>query len=144
MAFDPATGALWAGDVGQGAAEEVDVIRRGANYGWNVVEGDRCYRPSTGCDRTGFTAPVLSYDHSGARCSITGGVVYRGSRVPEIAGAYLYADICSGEVWAIRADAPGTPVRVASVTNLTSFGVDAAGEVIATVFNQPLRRLVSP
>ncbi|MSQ31157.1 MAG: glucose sorbosone dehydrogenase [Dehalococcoidia bacterium] len=144
MAFDQATGALWTGDVGQGEIEEVDVIRRGANYGWNVVEGDRCYRPSTGCDRTGFTPPVATYDHGGGRCSITGGVVYRGTRAPEIAGAYLYADLCSGEVWAVRADPPGTPVRIASVSNLTSFGLDAAGEVVVASFNQLLRRLVSP
>ncbi len=144
MAFDPSTGALWAGDVGQDSVEEVDVIRRGTNYGWSVTEGDRCYRPVIGCDRTGFAPPVTTYDHGGGRCSITGGVVYRGTRVPEIAGAYLFADLCSGDVWAIRADSPGVPVKIASVSNLTSFGLDAAGEILVTSFNQPLRRLVSP
>lgn len=148
MAFDAATGALWAGDVGQGAVEEVDVVQRGGNYGWSIVEGDRCYRPAQGCNRDGLTPPLASYDHGGGRCSITGGVVYRGRRVPEIAGAYLYADFCSGDVWAIRADAPAapaTPVRIASgVANLAAFGVDGAGEVYLLAFGQPLRQIVSP
>ena len=145
MAFDPVGGALWAGDVGQGAVEEVDIVQRGANYGWSVVEGGSCYKPASGCDRTGLTSPVLTYDHAGGRCSITGGYVYRGTKVPEIAGAYIYGDLCSGEIWAVRADSPGTPVRIASgPKSLTSFGIDPAGELYVLAIGQPIRRLVSP
>ncbi|MGE3857833.1 MAG: sorbosone dehydrogenase family protein [Dehalococcoidia bacterium] len=145
MAFDPATGALWAGDVGQGAVEEIDLIRSGGNYGWNIMEGDRCYRPSSGCDRGGLIAPVVTYAHESGRCSIVGGYVYHGSAVPEIAGAYVYGDTCSGEIWAVNAASPGTPVRIATgARNMTSFGLDAAGEVLVLTFGQPIRRLVSP
>ena len=144
MAFDPTTGGLWAGDVGQNAVEEIDVMAGGGNFGWNIVEGDRCHRPSSGCDRTGLTPPVLVYTHVEGRCSVVGGVVYRGSRVPEIAGAYLYGDTCSGEVWAVNADNPRSPVRIASgVPGLSSFGVDADGEVVLLAFGQPIRRIAS-
>ena len=144
MSFDSATGWLWAGDVGQDAVEEIDVIGRGANFGWNVVEGDRCYRPSTGCDRTGFTPPVIAYAHAEGRCSIVGGVVYRGARVPEIAGAYLYGDTCSGEVWAVNAANPRNPVRIATGARaLASFGIDADGEVTLLAFGQSIRRITS-
>ena len=145
MSFDASTGALWAGDVGQGAVEEIDLITRGANYGWSRVEGDRCFKPTTNCDRAGLTAPVTSYGHESGRCSIVGGMVYRGAKVPEIASAYVYGDTCSGEVWAINAAQPGTPVLIASgVKTLTSFGVDAEGEITALAFDQPIRRLTSP
>lgn len=145
MSFDSASGALWAGDVGQGAVEEVDVVQRGGNYGWNITEGDRCYKPSSGCSRAGLTAPVAAYDHSNGRCSITGGFVYRGTLVPEIAGAYIYADYCSGEIWAIRADAPGTPVLIATgAKQITSFGIDANGELYVLSQGQPIRQIVRP
>ncbi|MSQ42550.1 MAG: hypothetical protein EXR65_05920 [Dehalococcoidia bacterium] len=87
----------------------------------------------------------MTYDHGDGRCSLTGGVVYRGTRVPEIAGAYLYGDFCTGEVWAVSADRPESPVRIASsVPNLASIAVDAAGEVYLLAFGQPLRQIVSP
>ena len=142
MAFDATTGSLWAADVGQGNVEEIDIITRGANYGWNVVEGNNCYKPSSGCVRTGFIAPVASYDHSGERCSVSGGLVYRGSAVPELLGHYIYGDFCSGEIWALNAASPGTATRIATgASNVTSFGVDAAGEVLVLSFGQPIRRI---
>jgi glucose/arabinose dehydrogenase len=145
MSFDPATGALWVGDVGQGAVEEISVVTRGGNYGWNVLEGDRCYRPSSGCDRTGMTPPVAVYGHESGRCSVVGGHVYRGTRVPEIIGSYVYGDTCSGEIWAVNAARPGAPVRIATgARNMTSFGLDAAGEITVLTFGQPIRRLASP
>jgi len=144
MSFDPATGALWVGDVGQNAVEEVSVVTRGGNFGWNVVEGDRCFKPSSNCDRTGMTPPEAVYNHDNGRCSIVGGYVYRGTAVPEIAGAYVYGDTCSGEIWAINARSPGTPILIASgVKNMTSFGLDAAGEIVVLAFGQPIRRLAT-
>jgi len=145
MSFDAPTGALWAGDVGQGAVEEIDVITRGWNYGWNRMEGDRCFRPANDCDRTGLALPVVSYGHENGRCSIVGGMVYRGTKVPEIANAYVYGDTCSGEVRAVNAAQPGAPVLIASgLKTLSSFGVDAEGEITALTFGQPIRRLTSP
>jgi glucose/arabinose dehydrogenase len=145
MAFDPVTGALWVGDVGQGAMEEISVIRRGANYGWDIVEGTICHEPASGCDTEGLTFPVAVYDHSGGRCSITGGMVYRGSAVPEIAASYIYGDHCSGEVWALPVDGSSEPVLVASdLGDIIAFGVDGAGEVYVMRFGQSIVKLVSP
>ena len=104
--IDPATGNLWIGDVGQDAWEEVDVAparARGLDFGWRRWEGRHCFEPATGCDPEGVTMPVAEYGH-GAGCSVIGGVVYRGQAVPALRGAYLFADYCSGTLWAIDAE----------------------------------------
>ena len=77
------------------------------------MEGSHCYAPSTGCSRTGKTLPLTEYGHTNGRCSITGGFVYRGAAYPDLVGAYLFADYCSGEIWYIdRGAARGTaPIR---------------------------------
>jgi uncharacterized repeat protein (TIGR03806 family) len=98
---DPATGDVWAGDVGQNAREEVDIIQRGGNYGWRVKEGTRCYA-STPCDGP-YIDPVVEYEHALGR-SITGGVVVRGGQLPGLEGAYLYTDYLSGRLWAAVRD----------------------------------------
>ena len=144
MSFDPSTGERWVADVGQDAIEEIDIIRRGGNYGWNVLEGDRCYQPPAGCDPSGTIPPVATYSHAFG-CSVTGGVVYRGANVPEITGAYLYGDFCTGRIWAINADTPSTPVQIAGISgNIASFGTDASGEVYVLQFGGPVLRIVSP
>lgn len=78
--FDNETGALWVADVGQGTWEEVDEVTKGGNYGWNIMEGPVCYKPSSGCDQSGLILPRASYSHDDGSCSITGGYVYRGRR----------------------------------------------------------------
>ncbi len=124
--FDAATGELWCGDVGQGEWEEVDVVRRGGNYGWSVREGAHCF-PTPGCDATGLTDPVAEYSHAEG-CSITGGYVYRGSAIPALAGTYLYGDFCTGTVWGLPPG--GTPrVLAESGLRLSSFGQGPDGEV---------------
>ncbi len=143
MAFDRATGALWVADVGQGAVEEVDVVRRGDNLGWRTMEGDRCYNAST-CDRTGLVLPVTQYTHSGGRCSVTGGPAYRGVAVPEVSSTYLYGDYCSGELWAIPLDG-GEPVIVArGLNNVTSMATDSAGRIFLLRQGRPVVTLASP
>jgi len=143
FSFDRATGDLWIGDVGQRAWEEVDralAVRgrnaaRGLNFGWRVMEGAHCYRPSSGCVRTGKTPPLTEYGHSAGRCSITGGHVYRGKAYPDLVGAYLFGDYCSGEIWYVdRGAARGVAPRRALDTNarITSFGEDQAGEFYLT------------
>ena len=138
FAFDGATGDLVIADVGQNLREEIDVglasRRGGENYGWNVTEGDRCFQPSSGCSMAGITLPVLEYGH-GEGCSITGGVVYRGCRMPGYQGTYFYADYCSHFVRSIRvangqATDPRdwTPALGRGLNSPTSFGVDADGE----------------
>lgn len=98
--FDQVTGELWAADVGQNTVEEIDIIVKGANFGWNTMEGTRCFR-TPGCSRSGLTLPVFEYPRSDG-ASITGGYVYRGSAVPSLVGAYVYADYVSEKVWALR------------------------------------------
>lgn len=140
MAFDPATGVLWAGDVGQNEVEEIDVVRRGGNYGWNRFEGTDCYRAP--CPSAGMVAPVAQYRHSEG-CSVSGGVVYRGSAVPKLVGWYLYADFCSGRVWGVPVDG-GTAVQLAGAQggrSIASWGVDAAGEVYALVHGGAVLRV---
>jgi glucose/arabinose dehydrogenase len=138
--FDRATGDLWIGDVGQDAWEEVDRAPaahgrnagRGLNFGWRVMEASHCYSPPTGCSRTGKTLPLTEYGHANGRCSITGGFVYRGARYPDLVGAYLFADYCSGEIWYVdRAASRGTAPTLALETNaaITSFGQDEAGDL---------------
>ncbi len=144
-AFDRATGDLWIGDVGQNKFEEVDLLPAAArsattptNFGWNVLEGHHCFREPT-CDQRPFAAPVIEYDrHDG--CSITGGFVYRGRALPALDGLYFYADYCTAMIRSLRWHGLGKPVsdvwnwRAAldpenRLTNLSSFGEDAAGEL---------------
>src|SRR5205085_4734692 len=99
FSFDPATGDLWLGDVGQSQWEEVDHVAldevSGANFGWNITEGNHCYPPGAACSMAGITLPVGEYDHSSGDCSVTGGYVYRGAAIPALDGWYLFSDYCS-------------------------------------------------
>ncbi len=104
FSFDPTTGDLWAGDVGQSTREEIDLIVRGGNYGWNVMEGFGCVGGGSNCDKDGFLLPVADYENGGGNCSVTGGFIYRGSAIPGLQGAYVYSDYCSGKIWALRLD----------------------------------------
>ncbi|MGB5346843.1 MAG: PQQ-dependent sugar dehydrogenase, partial [Woeseia sp.] len=130
FSFDPATGQLWTGDVGQGQWEEVDIIQRGGNYGWRCREGAHDYNQS-GCSG-GFVEPVSEYGHdSSGGISITGGYVYRGSAIPELSGRYLFGDFGSQRIWALRDDGNGGYTNeelIDSGAGISSFGVDAAGE----------------
>ena len=102
FSFDRDTGELWVGDVGQNRWEEIDLIRPGGNYGWNVLEGNHCFRPGDGCQREGMTTPIWEYSLDGEPCSVIGGYVYRGSAIPWLKGAYVYGDYCSGKVFGLR------------------------------------------
>lgn len=106
FSIDRGSGRLWAGDVGQGAFEEINIIERGGNYGWRFREGFACYNPSTGCPSAGLTDPVLDYPHSEGR-SVTGGYVYRGTALPEFRGRYLFGDFVTGRLWVLDSDAAG-------------------------------------
>lgn len=127
FSFDRLTAQLYVGDVGQNAVEEIDRVARGGNYGWSVMEGDRCHRPAAGCDRRGLTLPVATYANAGGRCAVTGGYVYRGAAIPGLVGTYLYGDFCSGEIFGLRA---GRSARLLDTDRLVaSFGEDEAGEI---------------
>jgi glucose/arabinose dehydrogenase len=130
FSFDPETGRLWAGDVGQGQREEIDIVTNGGNYGWNTMEGTRCFNPSSGCDQTGLTLPVLDYSHA-LGASISGGHVYRGSNNPSLLGNYIYGDFISGSLWALQYD--GSTARsidlFSTELNIAAFGVDENREL---------------
>jgi glucose/arabinose dehydrogenase len=127
FSFDRGTGLLYAGDVGQGREEEVDIVRRGGNYGWRTVEGNLCFSPASGCKRAGLTPPIATYRHTGGRCAIMGGYVYRGRAVPGLAGTYVYGDFCSGEVFGLRGGR--STVLLDTGLSIASFGEDEAGEL---------------
>ena len=131
FSFDRVTGTLWAGDVGQDAWEEVDIVRIGRNYGWRIMEGYHCYAPNFQCDESGLELPVVEYGHAVGE-SITGGHVYRGTATPSLYGAYVYGDYVSGVVFAARFGAT-EQVEVSKIAQtglfLSSFGEDEAGEL---------------
>ena len=144
FSFDPDTGDLWAADVGQNRYEEIDVIRPGRNYGWNVMEGAHCFEPPQDCDRQGLELPMAEYDRDGG-CSVTGGYVYRGSRLPSLHGAYVYGDFCSGKIWALRYDGTATTEHLELVDSqllISSFGVDESGELYILSFDEKAYRLI--
>ncbi|HUR01666.1 MAG TPA: PQQ-dependent sugar dehydrogenase [Nonomuraea sp.] len=147
FSFDRANGDLWIGDVGQNLWEEVDVARAGAgglNFGWNRMEGFHCFGAVT-CQASGLTLPVAEYGH-GPACSVTGGYVYRGQALPALAGYYLFADYCSGMVYAI--DSSGEvrrePQRVGQGgTGIAAFGEDEAGDLyVANVADGTVSRIL--
>lgn len=131
--FDRDTGELWLADVGLKGWEEINVVVKGGNYGWSIMEGSSCFKKKA-CHATGLIPPLFAYRHEQGRCSITGGYVYRGTSIPALAGAYLYGDYCSGEVFAIRTEkggqVAGDPWRILKTeARISSFGEDEQGEV---------------
>jgi glucose/arabinose dehydrogenase len=139
FSFDRANGNLWIADVGQGDWEEVDrAIKtasgagKGFNWGWNDMEGTHCYEPPSGCNTSGKQLPLLEYEHTLGRCSVTGGYVYRGTKIPLLVGGYLFGDYCSGEIWVVTASAsaPAPRTRLLDTSLLISgFGEGPAGEL---------------
>ena len=131
-------GRLYLPDVGQDRREEVNIVaagQAGVDYGWNAMEGTLCHGAST-CDRTGLTLPVFEYDHGTGNangCSITGGFVYRGRALPELAGRYFYSDFCGGYLKSFLANSSGVAEQrdwdIDDIGRVVSFGQDAEGEL---------------
>ncbi|MCF6155560.1 MAG: glucose sorbosone dehydrogenase [Candidatus Brocadia sp.] len=133
FSFDPVTGRLWVADVGQELWEEIDIIEKGKNYGWRIMEGNHCFNPPTDCDTAGLTMPIWEYGHDDqGGCSITGGYVYRGTKLSELYGKYIYADFCSGRIWALYYDGKNPVTNSLLLTenvNISSFGIDKNNEI---------------
>lgn len=134
FSFDRATGDMYIGDVGQSSIEEISFQpagEGGGNYGWRIMEGNDCYDDSANCGSPDLIAPIATYSHD-LGCSITGGYVYRGQEFPWLVGQYIFADYCSGNVWATARDANGV-WQTRQVTTfddtISSFGEDQAGEL---------------
>ncbi len=144
FSFDGDTGDMYIADVGQNAWEEIDFqpasSTGGENYGWRCMEGNHCYTtsPHCTCNGTPLTGPIKEYSHS-LGCSITGGVVYRGSKIPALSGTYFYADYCSNRIWSFRYDGANLTEHTdrtaelapasGSISSISSFGEDGRGEV---------------
>lgn len=137
MSVDRTTGNIWAADVGQDFWEEINIVQRGGNYGWSVREASFPFGNKAPESDAKLIDPVWEYDHQIGK-SITGGCVYRGSRLPELQGAYLYADYVTGRIWALKYDGdhPESTTNMSIATTgipVMSFGEDEAGEVYYTL-----------
>ena len=150
FSFDPLTGELYVGDVGQNAYEEVDLVRKGGNYGWSHREGDHDGPLSNPPVGVSFDPPIVEYLHGGAEnqgSSITGGRVYRGAGLPELRGSYVFADYVSGNVWALRAQGTNRVpfVRLTGDGSIAGFGVDPRNGDLLTADQgeDTLKRLVN-
>ncbi len=153
FSFDRETGQCWAGDVGQNKFEEVNLIVRGGNYGWNWREGFHDFKTNglPPADAR-FIPPIIEYPHLAIYdpksthrpgLSITGGYVYRGTKLPALRGCYVYADFAAGTIWALRRDGNGRVVeqgvlyatpKGAAARSVASFGEDNDGELCVLVF----------
>lgn len=130
ISFDSTTSKLWVGDVGQGDWEEVDVVQVGENYGWNVREGAHCFNPASGCATT-FAEPITEYDRTVGR-SISGGHVYRGSAISDLAGWYVFGDFATGALLGVPQDSTQGTVAIEfdqTGLQIVSFGRDSDGEI---------------
>ena len=159
FSFDRSTGDLFIADVGQNRLEEVDFEPAGGsggvNYGWDCFEANdpsslppsSCTTMATCAPSSLFTFPVHQYDHSGSRCSITGGFIYRGVQSPTLNGHYFFADFCSSDIYSLTTPDGGTTWNLNSFGQVvaglspTTFGEDSAGEVYVTGFNGNLYRI---
>ncbi len=156
FSFDRETGDLYLADVGQGAREEIDfqpaASAGGENYGWAREEGSLCVDEVSACPDDvppcgdpALQRPILEYGRDDGSCAVIGGYVYRGSAIPELVGAYLYGDFCSGRLWAaVRTEEGWRSVELEpTMPGLSSFGEDAAGEIYLVSNEGVLARLVS-
>ncbi len=144
FSFDVQTNVLWAGDVGQNEIEEIDIIENGGNYGWNTLEGTRCFEADT-CDTNGLIAPVFEYDQTAGDRSITGGYVYRGQLIPSLQGLYIYGDFVSGRIWGLSTNLGGeltNQLLISSALFISSFGTDANNELYVCAFDGAIYKFV--
>jgi glucose/arabinose dehydrogenase len=153
--FDRQDGGLWLGDVGQSSFEEIDLVERGGNYGWNVREGAHCFEPVSGCSTAGFTDPVAEYGRE-LGFSITGGYVYRGGQSTGVAGRYVFGDF-GGMIASLAPDGAGgftieqhvaqdcAPLEADGALQISSFAEDLDGELYALDYGTgEIRQLVFP
>lgn len=148
FSFDRLTGDLYIGDVGQNAWEEIDYLPAGfkttpGNFGWNILEGTHPYKDASTTDNTGLTDPIFEYGRDFG-CSVTGGFVYRGDKLPEFQGIYLFGDYCSGNIMGlIHKDGDSWESRVLFKTphNISSFGEGQNGDTYLLDLNGGAYRL---
>lgn len=145
MSFDRETKTLWAADVGQNEWEEIDIIEKGGNYGWDTMEGTHCFEPSSGCNAAGLKLPVWEYGRDEG-VTVTGGYVYRGPSLPQLTGKYVYADFVSSRIWTLDIADKNNAIneelfRVSFP--ISSFGVDRQGEIYICGFDGKIYMLAA-
>jgi hypothetical protein len=145
FAIDPANGMLFAGDVGVAAREEIDLVEKGKNYGWNIMEGSLCHELPSDCSTEGLELPIFEYGREDGG-TIIAGIVYRGS-ISEIFGKLIYGDFISGTIWALVYDGVSvTEIEVIVETEelpITAFGRNEEGEVYVCTLGGIIYRLVA-
>lgn len=137
FSFDKQTGRLWAGDVGQNKVEEIDIVEKGGNYGWRIMEADQPFKPDES-NMEELINPVWSYTRSLGN-SVTGGYVSRDKSLPELKGKYIYGDFTSGNVWALTYSgkkAVKNDLIVKSPPGLSSFGEDSKGNLLLLILGE--------
>jgi glucose/arabinose dehydrogenase len=130
FSFDLPSGRLFVADVGQNSFEEIDIVQKGGNYGWNTMEGDHCFNPPSGCNMAGLSLPITEISHPEGEAAI-GGFVYHGPAIPSLDGMYVFGDL-NGKIWALTENPANTFTRSQLMDagfNISSFGRDAAGEL---------------
>jgi glucose/arabinose dehydrogenase len=144
FSFDSFTGQLWVGDVGQNLIEEIDLVEKGKNYGWNIMEGSLCYNPATGCNETGLEKPIWNYTHD-VGSAVIGGYVYHGSALPILSGLYVYGDYGSGRIWSLSYNGTSAvnTFLVDTGLNIASFGLDQQNELYFTAYDGKIYKLTS-
>ena len=144
FSFEPVTNRLFVADVGQDNWEEIDILQKGGNFGWNVMEGKHCFPPTTTtCDMTNKVLPITEYAHTDG-VAVIGGYIYKGTAIPSLANKYIFADL-TGKIWSLTEAPANTWTRADMLgTNLTltSFGRDAAGELYLVDYNGNILKLV--
>ena len=143
FSFDEKRDLLFAADVGQNAMEEINLIGKGSNYGWNIMEGTLEYKANDGVDAAALKKPIWEYDHSLGQ-SITGGYTYYGEENPSLNGVYIYGDFISGKIWGLWLDEDEQVENVELQDTdlmISSFGVDEQGELVIVDFNGKLYKL---
>src|SRR5690606_33261358 len=160
FAFDPETGELYVGDVGQNSREEIAVVVAGSDHGWSDMEGFNCFggnpcmagNPGVAgqVNDDGLTYPIHDYGHNNNNCSVTGGNVYRSCEVPSWSGTYFFGDLCNGRVDALTwdgttttlLDPDGQVLDTPIFSNLYGFGTNAWGDVFIAASNGNIFRIV--
>ncbi len=144
MAFDAATGDLWVGDVGWEMWEMIYRVQRGGNYGWSLVEAEQVVHRERERGPTPILPPTAAHDHTESR-SITGGQVYRGERLKNLQGAYVYGDYVTGKIWGLKHDGKQVAWQqelLDSSEDIICFGLDTQGELYVVSYNGAIHRLI--
>lgn len=145
FSFDPPTKRLFVGDVGQNQEEEISIAAGGDNLGWRIKEGSRCFDSSLNCLRGDLRDPITTYSHQEGQ-SVTGGYVYRGRRLQELIGHYLFADFVSGTLFQVVESGVGAWERstlLETGINISSFGVRSSGELLVVDYSGSVLELIS-